>query len=530
MAEAGRNRSPRPIGEFRSLAADLVDLGVQHFLTVPGSPGSELVDALRRAGAVVEDAHNEKTAAELAFGLSMAGVPVALVVKGNGALLAAEPLQNAGPHSTLAPLLLVVADDVDAVSSTVVTDARPLGPLLMLAVFDVGPGGLRRPTVAAAMRAATTARRPVILRFTATMLRPACEVDAEPTADGSVEHTTGSGEASSDPFQLTKRSRFINYAFTRSTELDAIASAAPRLTRLGSARHGIIAAGATWDRFVTGLPSDRDVPALGITSVHPVPGWIVEFCADLDQVLVLEEGLPFVEDAVQLLLARSQVACRVIGQSSHHLPPLGPRDVADVLGALDGSTIQPEAPQARRTEEGVEAHEYRTLFEALEKVRAGTSVEVHTCVGSSISAAYAPYSVATTALNLGGSTGVAAGFAIGTGRPSIALIGDYGLVHSGLTAHQIIVQRGLPVLTIVLANGESTKTGGQPSAVARGIPGQQALDLLRLVTTATAPHEVRVVDIDDCDVDRLTCTLLELLATTPATLLLVSGEHVAANG
>jgi len=516
--------------ELRQLAADLLDVGVQRFLTVPGSPGSELVEELERAGALVEDAHNEKTAAELAFGLSIAGESVALVVKGNGALLAAEPLQNAGPHGTSAPLLLLVGDDVDAVSSTVVTDARPLGPLLMLPVFDLGGGRLRRPTVTAAWNAAIAARRPVVLRFTASMLDTAVEREEAPAAGTAHEHRAASSlpPRSTDAFHLSKRSRFVEFAYTRSAELDAAANSSPRLDRVGAGRQGVIAVGATWDRYVTGLSTDRDEPVVGLTSAHPLPAWIAGFCSGLDKVVVLEEGLPFVETAVQLLVGRSNLTCTVVGQSSGHLPPLGPRSTRDVLSALDGHLVPTTPLQPRRPEEGVGEHEFRSLFEALEKVQAETSVEIHTCVGSCISAAYAPYSLATSALNLGGSTGVAAGFAIGTERPSIALIGDYGLVHSGLTAHQIIVQRGVPVLTIVLANGESAKTGGQPSAIARGGPGHEALDLHRLVTTALGPHAVRTVDIDDCDVGLLSSTILELLADTPATLLLISGDLLSA--
>ncbi len=95
-----------------ALAESLLDAGIELFLGVPGYPVTQLLEELESSGARVVDPQNEKTGAEMAVGSSLSGVPVALVLKGNGALLAAEPLQNAGPHGVGAPLLVVVGDDI----------------------------------------------------------------------------------------------------------------------------------------------------------------------------------------------------------------------------------------------------------------------------------------------------------------------------------------------------------------------------------------------------------------------------------
>lgn len=503
-------------------AADLVELGIEHVLTVPGSPATALVHELGRAGAVIEDALNEKTAAELAFGRSLAGQATAVVVKGNGALLAAEPLQNAGPHGIGAPLLLIVGDDVTSSSSTVPTDARPLGPLLVLPVFDLGPGELQRATIAAAIDASLSTRRPVILRFTAAMSvdRDTHVAPVPSTAPADLEERTVAPP--DDPFRLTKFSRFVEFAVTRAGDLEVAADTSPSVQRDGTSRLGILAAGATWECFVAELSATLDVPALGITAVHPLPQRVLDFCRDVDRVLVLEEGRPFVEDAVQELVGRAGLRTRVLGQHSKHLPPFGATTTDDVLAALEGRAALPLGPSVRPADADVDAHEYRLVFEALEKVQADTGVEIHTCVGSCISASYAPYSIATSALNLGGATGVAAGFSSVSGRPSIALVGDYGLVHSGLTGLQLIAAGDLPVLTIVLANGRSTKTGGQPSAVAARA-GSRPLDLERLVTPVADGARVEALDLDRCDVATMAATILELLRDLPATLLVRSG-------
>lgn len=512
-------------------AADLVELGIEHVLTVPGAPATALVHELGRVGAAVEDALNEKTAAELAFGRSLAGQATAVVVKGNGALLAAEPLQNAGPHGIAAPLLLIVGDDVTSSSSTVPTDARPLGPLLVLPVFDLGPGELQRATIAAAIDASLSTRRPVVLRFTAAMaLERETPTGAAPAParlpEGAATPLEGAAArnmpAPEDPFHLTKFSRFVEFAVTRAGDLEVAADTSPSVQRPGTGRLGILAAGATWDRFVADAPELAAVPALAITAVHPLPQRVLEFCRSVDSVLVLEEGRPFVEDAVQELIGRAGLHIRVLGQHSKHLPPFGATSPDDVRDALDGRPSLPLTPRPRPPRSDVDDHEYRPVFESLEKVQIDTGVEIHTCVGSCISAAYAPFSIATSALNLGGATAVAAGFSSVSGRPSIALIGDYGLIHSGLTGLQLIAAGDLPVLTIVLANGRSTKTGGQPSAVGPRSAGRP-LDLERLVTPVDGAGKVVSIDLDRCDAATMTSIILELLQELPATLLVRSG-------
>jgi indolepyruvate ferredoxin oxidoreductase, alpha subunit len=502
----------------RLLAEDLIAAGVRHYLAVPGYPATALLDELQRLGATVEDAHDEKTAAEMAYGLSIGGTPVAVLVKGNGALLSAEPLQNAGPHGIGAPLLLVVGDDVQAISSTVPTDSRVLGDVLVVPVLDAPAGEARRATVSAAVTASTSVRRPVLLRFTGSLARSLEAHDPsvlpQVARRATVEPAAG--------LVNTKLSRFLEYAVTRAPDLQRVADDAPFTIRPGGGRQGIIACGSTWETLVGGLPADRPEPALGLTCVAPLPQRVVEFCRPLERVLVLEEGRPVVEDAVQLLLARAGVACAVDGQRNQVLPPLGPTSVDDVLGGLAGRVVPPPGLQVRPVDRDVDAHQYRVLFEALALVRDDADVDVQSCVGSCITAAYPPWSLAGTALNLGGSTGVAAGVAAATGRPGIALIGDYGLIHSGLPALDHVQQRGLPVLTIVLANGVSAKTGGQPSANAPGADGGRPLDLEGLVTRTAPGLPVRTVRLVETDADGLAAVVRELLGRAPATLLLVA--------
>ena len=97
---------------------------------------------------------------------------------------------------------------------------------------------------------------------------------------------------------------------------------------------------------------------------------------------------------------------------------------------------------------------------------------VATDVGSSVRLCYPPYNGADVALCLGSAISVAGG-AARTGRRTIAVIGDFALLHSGIEALIEASLRGLPVLTVVLDNGVQAQIGGQPTPT---------IDLNRLVT------------------------------------------------
>ncbi|HET6950068.1 MAG TPA: thiamine pyrophosphate-binding protein, partial [Acidimicrobiales bacterium] len=93
-----------------ALATALLLGDVRRFLTVPGSPATRLADALVARGAEVINAHDEKTAIETALGLALVGVRAGVIAKGNGGLVLAEALQNAGPHE-IGGLLVLLGDD-----------------------------------------------------------------------------------------------------------------------------------------------------------------------------------------------------------------------------------------------------------------------------------------------------------------------------------------------------------------------------------------------------------------------------------
>src|SRR5262249_53924012 len=152
------------------------------------------------------------------------------------------------------------------------------------------------------------------------------------------------------------------------------------------------------------------------------------------------------------------------GRLTGHLPPGGPLTatlLSRAMGVLDEAEVAALSPQPEVSNRDLaREHPYAALFTALSTLARADGCFIAADIGSASRLCYPPYEAATVALCLGSAISVAAGAS--RVRPSsIAVIGDMGLLHSGLGGLVEIVHRQLPVVTVVLANGTSAQTGGQ---------------------------------------------------------------------
>jgi indolepyruvate ferredoxin oxidoreductase alpha subunit len=532
-----RSSGARPSG-VEHLADLLVASGFADASIVPGRPATALQLALAARQVRVVDAGNERSAAELAFGWSSVGRPALVVVKGNGAWLAAEPIQNMAVHGIGAPILVLVGDDVDAASSTVATDSRLLGAAASVVVVDHAAGQLGDAAVAAAIDASIVGRRPAVIRFTAALDGDVVAAAGQ-LGDGPPDPTRASGPAltvAGRAHHLTKRAR--HHEATATWEPDTAARWSDAAAILPGAEApgasiGIVAVGSAID---LAQQLDAPPPVLALQLVHPFPdAAVARFAASFDRLLVVERGLPVVEDLVQLALARAGGDAVVLGQRTGHLGRTGPARPDELqeglAAARDGDAGRTSvAALAGQGSDAVHDAARPTRFDAvlraLGRVLEGASPRpsVHTCVGSCIAAAYPPHQLATTALELGGSIAVAAGAASGGDAPAVALIGDYGLVHSGLPDHDLVHRYGWPVLTLVLADGRSTKTGGQPSACAVGDGALPALPLRQVLAVGAATDRVSVVVLDEASEAQLEDAIASALDDLPRTIVIAADD------
>ncbi|MDQ0239517.1 thiamine pyrophosphate-dependent enzyme [Arthrobacter bambusae] len=429
-----------------SLALEVMCFDV--VFVVPGAPISHLADLCAWIGDV-RWAINEKTAVEAAVGVSLTGHSACVVIKHNGLLTAIDSLANAASHTVSGALVVVVGDDPDVSTSTVSVDSREIAhaagiPILMPTLRGDAGGLTRRAGILSARYGL-----PVIIRVTARM-HDNCKIERPANADkppAIASSEIGQDPNPASPHNLTKFGRMV---------------------RRANRMKALYADEMLADRNNYGIELDHDgvlLVTVGDIAVDPA----VPFCCEVSVVsgtlpdqlisharlhsttLVLEDWSPLVETELRCAGVHAN------GRRSGSLPEFGVITSLDVIGALAGAAVRSrqEEPHATPSDSPEDA-----LFRAIAQ-RHGAGAFVAADVGSSVRICYEPYMGADAALALGSAPAVAAGAAL-AGRSAIALVGDFGLIHSGLEALMEIFRERLSVIVVVMVNGIQAKTGGQP--------------------------------------------------------------------
>ncbi len=267
----------------------------------------------------------------------------------------------------------------------------------------------------------------------------------------------------------------------------------------GSGDYGIILQGGTYGVVVRALErlgaadafGDTEVPLMVLNVIHPLDDEeIADFVADKDSVLVVEEGNPaFIEMQVKAIAQERGITCRVRGKD---VLPMAGEYVAEVVRRGVADYLNDVAPQdMRRTaaerQAAIEKHgetarkaglpaampprppgfcsgcPERPIFTALKLImRERGPFHISADIGCSTFATLPPFNLGSTVLGYGLS--LASGGAVGPSldQPVVAVMGDGGFWHNGLTTGVINAQwQNMDAVLIILDNGYASATGQQ---------------------------------------------------------------------
>jgi len=446
-----------------AVASAIRECNIKRITCVPGYPITELAEHLMsEAGAGadtdVEWCINEKVAMEIALGASASGSRSMVIVKHVGMNILADPLITASTHTTGAGVVVIAGDDPHAAASQNEQDSRYWGLLAEVPVLDPNPENLYD-TIFEAYRTSETVCMPVIVRITDPLLQSGCVCRSmkDPARDQSELHLFDRSiwkYSTHGMYQLFHRDTYpLMKNLSETSHLNVCAEG------VNGGRAGascIISSGYVSETVESILRQTEHIPHLSLSFVSPLPLTLIGDFIGNRRVLVIEETAPVIEQQLQ------QRSRKILGRQSGHLP-YGGIGEADILSAIENIGKDKVAPDT--TPETLESRGFTRsicddcpfvpVYEAIKSVKKETGALIAGDMGCSIRTA--PAGVVDLAYSLGGAIGIA------TGLPgkSIAVIGDYGLVHSGLQALIDAESKGRDVLVIVLQNMVSAMTGGQ---------------------------------------------------------------------
>ncbi len=460
-----------------AFALGALSSGVSMVTSYPGSPSSGTVQALIEnadsKNVYVEWSSNEKVALEMAIGASVAGRRALVCVKSVGMNAMIDPLMALNLTPVHGGLVILVGDDPGAYGSQNDQDTRLAAPLVEMPLLEpAGP--------AEAFHMIREAFDVSELYHTAVLLRETRGFTQrwEPVAIGETCCKAKKLGMAGEPLRFVpvpKNAVAKHKQLHRTLESIGEWSDTISFNRAaGCGAKGIVAAGFTYSKLldVTGQEDPTSYALLKLGSLFPLPDSIIaDFLREREELLVLEETEPFVEQ--QLKARAHDLGCRIkiYGKKSGHLPREGELFRWQISEAL--STFLPELTTPVEYCSADEHQErpvkknycsgcrYDFVLDALQRAAAGldhTPVLVGdpgclVTVAERLTAKYA----------LGSSVAVADGMSkSGIDGRVVALFGDSAFFHTAIPAICNAAHNRSDIVMIVLDNRAALTSGSQP--------------------------------------------------------------------
>ena len=494
-----------------ALAQGAIDAGLSGAYGYPGTPSTEITEYVQRSPEARSGAirsrwtANEKTAVETALGMCYAGKRAMASMKHVGLNVAADPFINAAISGTNGGLLINVADDPSMHSSQNEQDSRLYTEIALVPCIEPANQQEAYDVPAYAFDFSERHRIPVLVRLTTRLAHSRAPV------------TLGSKRPQNELSAPSDRERFIllpsnarrSYERLIRQQRDFLRESEEspfnRLVEGPDTSFGVIACGIAYNYVLEVTGGAPRFPILKVGQ-YPLPLAAVErLFAQCSEILVLEEGYPYVES--KLLGSPPRPSPRIRGRLSGDVPRTGelsPRSVASALGFPEVHGLPASSAAVSRPPSLCpgcpHADTCRVLNDALATRR--ETGRIFSDIGCYTLGALPPYGAIDTCIEMGASITMAKGASDAGLRPAIALIGDSTFAHSGMTGLLDCVNENSDVTIVIVDNSTVAMTGGQTSsaerrlvAICEGIGVQPAH--LRVIEPLPGRHAENVAILEE---------------------------------
>jgi indolepyruvate ferredoxin oxidoreductase alpha subunit len=463
-----------------AIALGALHAGLSGVYAYPGTPSTEITEFIQgNALAKERGVHsrwstNEKTAMEAALGMSFMGKRALVCMKHVGLNVCADPFVNSGMTGVNGGVIVLVADDPSMHSSQDEQDSRFYGKFAMIPTFEPSNQQEAYDMMETAFEYSEQQKLPVLMRVTTRMAhsRAVVQVKDEPRKENELNYNAIAANWVLLPANARKRNDVVT-AQQKQLEEDAANSAYNIYCEGQDKSLGIIASGIGYNYVNECFPEGSPYPILKI-SQYPLPKKLVRRLMDeCQQVLIVEEGQPFIEDIVRGVSESPNIKGKLDGT----LPRTGeltPDFVKQALKTLlpDNPDI-PEIPETPEIPSHVVARPpalcqgcgHRDVYAALNEVlKEYENPRVFGDIGCYTLGFLPPFRAIHSCVDMGASITMAKGAADAGQWPAVAIIGDSTFTHSGMTGLLDAINENANITVIISDNLTTGMTGGQDSA------------------------------------------------------------------
>ena len=453
-----------------AVAQGAIDGGLSGVYAYPGTPSTEITEYVQKDKLAQERklhskwSSNEKTAMEAALGMSYAGKRAMVCMKHVGLNVAADAFVDSAITGVNGGLVITVADDPSMHSSQNEQDSRFYGKFAMIPIFEPSNQQEAYEMTYNAFELSEKIGVPVMMRITTRISHSRSIITRKKAKKQNELSLPG------DPRQFVllpsiAKGRYRGLINKQvAMEMDSDESVFNQFIEGKNKKLGIIACGIAFNYLKENyIDTEIPYPVVKIGQ-YPLPRKKIErLYNECDELLVLEEGYPFVEDMIKGYLQKEKVH----GRLDAWLPrdgELNPDHVGKALGF--------EKQEAKRLPELLvprppamcvgcgHIDAYIALNEAMAEFGAG---RVFADIGCYTLGALEPYNAINSCVDMGASITMAKGAADAGLVPAVAVIGDSTFTHSGMTGLLDAVAENSPITIIISDNFTTGMTGQQDS-------------------------------------------------------------------
>ncbi|TFF89045.1 MAG: indolepyruvate ferredoxin oxidoreductase subunit alpha [Promethearchaeota archaeon] len=280
----------------------------------------------------------------------------------------------------------------------------------------------------------------------------------------------------------------------------------------GDNKLGLITAGVPFGYLIEAnrkLGLDN-VPILKLGCINPInKNQVIEFCEDLETILIVEELEPFVEVQIKKIIQESGLAVKIYGHE--YVRKYNELSVADVVQSLSKLTNIPIDQTDQKILSRYNKYSHlvpprpptfcagcpeRALIYCIRKATDEKQTIYAGDIGCYVMSFFPPLGITDWVICMGGGLGAAVGASKVNKKPVLALMGDSTFYHTGLPGIVNATYNQANVILFILDNAWTGMTGGHPNPNS-GINGMGEIvekpDIGQIVKSLGAEW-VRVVD------------------------------------
>ena len=455
-----------------AIAQGAIDGGISGVYAYPGTPSTEITEYIQESSVAIErNIHrewsaNEKTAMETALGMSYAGKRVLVCMKHVGLNVAADCFINAAITGINGGMVIVSADDPSMHSSQNEQDSRFYGSFAMIPILEPSNQQEAYDMTRTGFDLSERLGVPILLRTTTRLAHSRAGVTSVELA-----RHENLMRLPDDPRQFVllpaiARRRYQMLLDNQSNFL-AASEQSPYNIEIpaGDRSLGIICCGIAINYLRENFPNGAPYPVIKV-SQYPLPqSMLKRMEAMVDEILVMEEGYPFVEEQLKGYFAKGK---RILGRLDGTLPRTGelnPDVVARALHLEVAEGLPIPDMLVNRPPALCKGCGHHDSYKAINEVMAAYGPgHVFSDIGCYTLGALPPYNAINSCVDMGASVTMAKGASDAGLFPAIAVIGDSTFTHSGITGLLDAVNENSNIVVMICDNESTSMTGGQDSS------------------------------------------------------------------